>query len=241
MRGLLVELARPDDNDYEAIAQWVAPAGRVASFTGDFVTFTTAEDIRTSHRNGTFRLLVLRRLADGEPIGWVRTDNEGPGCVEVGGGIREDLWEQGYGVDGAVAVLHYLFRNRNMRRVQVRTAVFNQRMLTLLSWAGFVFEGILRQTKYLDGEWHDDTIWSMLRNEYRDVFLPKVTAINKRFAPRGQVPSSEYEQARRVLAEHLRSPGTVSALATFLDANPAPPAEAASPEHNGHRTLARHG
>jgi ribosomal-protein-serine acetyltransferase len=64
-------------------------------------------------------------------------------------------------------LINSLFQGENsLRRVEIRTAVFNEASKKLAERLGFTKEGILRQTEYLNGEYVDQELYSVLRDEW---------------------------------------------------------------------------
>jgi hypothetical protein len=95
--------------------------------------------------------------------------------------------------------------------VEIRTGVFNKETMKIAVRDMMVIEGILRDQAFLDGEYHDVIVCSLLRNEYyerveRGMFTPYVDLI----------PAERKSEARRLLHDHLNAHGKTM-LATLLD------------------------
>jgi hypothetical protein len=99
-------------------------------------------------------------------------------------------------------LLDYLFHERNAHRVQATTALFNKHSMSVLTRGEFVLEGVLRRYYYLDGEYHDATVWSMLREEYYAI-AARMQQKNPELTVTDLVPAADKAEARRLLADYL--------------------------------------
>lgn len=73
---------------------------------------------------------------------------------------------RGYGVDAMVALLGYLFRQRNLHRVSLTVLSDNHAAIRSYQKVGFVTEGTLRQDLFFDGKRHDQLAMSILDDEF---------------------------------------------------------------------------
>ena len=76
---------------------------------------------------------------------------------------------QGLGIGTEVTrlVLAHYFDALNLHRVDARSLAFNTAVIAMNTNCGFVMEGRERETCFIDGEWQDDLIMSILEQEYR--------------------------------------------------------------------------
>lgn len=89
--------------------------------------------------------------------------------AEIGIHIGEKgYWDQGFGTKAMRLILKHGFDNLNLHRVWLRVYETNQRALRSYQKAGFIQEGRLRQAQYLDGNYVDVMIMSMLKTEWQD-------------------------------------------------------------------------
>jgi len=73
---------------------------------------------------------------------------------------------KGYGTDAMKVLVGFLFSQTNVNRVQLFTYSFNLRAIKSYLKCGFVEEGRLRQRIFRSGEYHDELVMSILREEY---------------------------------------------------------------------------
>ena len=76
---------------------------------------------------------------------------------------------KGYGKCAMYQMMKHAFFNLNINRISLKVLTDNIPALRLYEKCGFQREGVLRQTLYKDGEWHDQIIMSILRSEFKEV------------------------------------------------------------------------
>jgi len=79
----------------------------------------------------------------------------------------KDLWRHGYGSEAARLMLKYGFKSLKLHRIELLVLDFNERALHMYRKLGFVEEGVQREARLIDGEWHNVTIMSMLEQEFK--------------------------------------------------------------------------
>jgi len=78
----------------------------------------------------------------------------------------KSVWNQGYGTETMRLLLRHAFQTLNLRRVSLRVNSDNLYAIRTYEKVGFRHEGRLRQAVYLDGEYHDLLMMSVLRTEW---------------------------------------------------------------------------
>lgn len=86
-------------------------------------------------------------------------------CWEIGIGILPGARGRGYGTRAQQLVVRYLFGHTMVNRIQAVTEITNVVEQRALEKAGFSREGVLRGSRFRDGRWHDDVLYSVLRDE----------------------------------------------------------------------------
>jgi RimJ/RimL family protein N-acetyltransferase len=79
----------------------------------------------------------------------------------------KNYWGQGYGTDAVRAVLRWAFDYLNLNRVWLTVYDYNERAFRCYAKCGFRHEGTMRQAKYADGEYHDELMMGILRDEFQ--------------------------------------------------------------------------
>ena len=80
---------------------------------------------------------------------------------------EKDYWSKGYGTDAIKTLLRYAFDELNYHKVLLRVYDFNQRAVRCYEKCGFKVEGRLRQHIFRHGQWHDEILMGVLRDEFR--------------------------------------------------------------------------
>ena len=73
---------------------------------------------------------------------------------------------RGLGTEATALVLDHGFRSMNLHRVDLRVLAFNDGAIASYRKCGFAQEGRERESCWLDGQWHDDIIMSILATEF---------------------------------------------------------------------------
>lgn len=200
MPDKLCSLRWPDESDYRLVEQWLKPLSPTAALTGDANELVFASDIREANESGRVRYLMVD-TPDGATIGVVNYRQVGSaGSYAVGGAVGDPgLWGAGAGADAFTLLVDLLFHQLNAHRVEFTTASFNRHTMSMLTRGGFVLEGVLRDYYFLDGEYHDRTVWSILREE----FLVGACEHAELMPVADLVPERDKVRARTLFAKYL--------------------------------------
>ncbi|MBF6673254.1 GNAT family protein [Glutamicibacter sp. FBE19] len=87
-------------------------------------------------------------------------------CWEIAIGIFAEHRGQGHGTQAQRLLADYLFAHYPRHRIQATTAAGNIAEQRSLEKAGFSREGVIRQSQWRHGRWHDQHIYSLLRHEF---------------------------------------------------------------------------
>ncbi len=77
---------------------------------------------------------------------------------------------KGYGNSALCMILEHGFQNLNLHRISLKVLEDNIPALNLYTKIGFVQEGTLRDTLYKNGEYKNQIIMSILRDEFEQMF-----------------------------------------------------------------------
>lgn len=87
--------------------------------------------------------------------------------ASIGVAIAEpDYREKGYGTEAMRLMIEYGFNELNLNRIELTVSSFNARAIHVYEKVGFKEEGLLRQSYFGDGMYHDVTVMSLLREEW---------------------------------------------------------------------------
>ena len=85
---------------------------------------------------------------------------------EIGWTVRRADWGRGYAPEAAREVLRFAFENLNAHRVIAFCHADNLNSLRVMAKLGMQLEGRLRETRWLDGYWHDECVSAILEREF---------------------------------------------------------------------------
>lgn len=176
MEGKLIKLRPIERSDLDSIMSWVGDE-EVTNFLGGEMLLGPLSRIaeekfieRASESSVNSRLFVIETLADRRYLGstdlhninWVNR------TAEVGIVIGDkSCWGKGYGSDAMRVLLRYAFDKINLNRVSLKVFAYNPRAIASYERCGFRREGLLRQDKFLGGNYHDTIVMGILAHEFR--------------------------------------------------------------------------
>ncbi|MFG2117090.1 GNAT family N-acetyltransferase [Streptomyces sp. NPDC048718] len=80
---------------------------------------------------------------------------------------EKDLWGRGYGHQAVVRAVGHAFDVLGLERITAEVLADNPRSARMLEGAGFVREGVMRESVHLDGRRVDELVYGLLRHEWR--------------------------------------------------------------------------
>jgi len=93
------------------------------------------------------------------------------GEIELGYFVVPSERNKGHVSEAIMIIVDYLFLSKDVVRIQAKADPENVASWKSLEKAGFTREGVLRETFYCRGEWRDDCMYSILREEWKE---PKI-------------------------------------------------------------------
>jgi len=76
-------------------------------------------------------------------------------------------WGKGFGTDALKILINFIFNEMNINKIALNVYSFNERAIKSYEKCGFKVEGTLRQALYKNGQYYDDIIMGLLRDEYK--------------------------------------------------------------------------
>nr|HET6904650.1 GNAT family protein [Ktedonobacteraceae bacterium] len=128
-----------------------------------------AEDGLMSARHGT--LLIVTNSPSDTVVGTVSYHQTGYGPNEasrvynIGISLVATQRGKGYGTEAQRLLTAYLFSTYPVMRVEASTDIENIPEQRALEKAGFTRDGVMRQSQWRNGGWHDIIVYSKLRGE----------------------------------------------------------------------------
>jgi ribosomal-protein-serine acetyltransferase len=89
--------------------------------------------------------------------------------AKIGYFIGRQFQGKGIATSSVRAVLAHCFESLHLNRMELRCAAGNGPSMRVAERLGFTHEGLLRQDEFLNGSFVDQHVYSLLRDERRDV------------------------------------------------------------------------
>ena len=83
---------------------------------------------------------------------------------------HQDFQNKGLGPEAAKLIIDYGFQQLNLRRVNSSAIAFNHRSIKMHLGLGFKEEGRARQKFFKNGNYHDELLFGLLREEWKRLF-----------------------------------------------------------------------
>jgi len=175
-----------EKEDLPLVAEWFNDPGFLGEYEGLFqfskLEFETMFATETGHESAEFFI----EKKDGVKIGivshfYVLHVDPSISLLELGYFILPKERGKGYCTEAARMMVDYLFLSKQVMRIQATTSVENLASQKVLEKVGFRREGTMRKSAYIRGEWKDDYLYSILREEWKEPrILTKLNVQEKR-------------------------------------------------------------
>jgi RimJ/RimL family protein N-acetyltransferase len=96
----------------------------------------------------------------------MRSLENGFANAEWGFAIASEFWGTGVFLDGADLIVRFAFETLGTHRLEARASMKNGRGNGALRKIGAVQEAVLRRSFLRDGEYHDQALWTILRDDW---------------------------------------------------------------------------
>jgi ribosomal-protein-alanine N-acetyltransferase len=87
---------------------------------------------------------------------------------EVGWAVHPDKWGKGYATEAAWHVIDWGFRELNIHRVVAFCNASNAASVRVMEKLGMHQDGRLRETRWLNGQWLDEFVYTVLEREWKN-------------------------------------------------------------------------
>jgi RimJ/RimL family protein N-acetyltransferase len=116
---------------------------------------------------------LLIETLDGHLVGDINVQATDPrsGTFSIGIGLGErSAWGKGYGKEAMLLMLRYMYHERRYQKCNLGVYAYNERAIAFYRHLGFVDEGRLRRNHFTDGEYHDEILLGMTREEFDQLY-----------------------------------------------------------------------
>ena len=174
LEGKKVNLRVIDTEDISIYAEWMNDR----AFLGEF--FIPRQRAHSDYEKGfkerspdSEKFIIETK--DGTKAGWITfflsRFGGGATSTEIGYALAPEHRGKGYCTEAVTIMLDYLFLLQKIERIQALIADENVASKRVLEKTGFEREGVLRKLAYSIGKWWNVTVYSILREEWKE---PKI-------------------------------------------------------------------
>lgn len=176
LEGLLVDLVPYGKRYLEQEHRWHNSEAWFWATAGDRMILSQAaverrqqERAEWMEQRGSKSVWFGIQTKDGLPIGdialtWVMPFSR---VAMLGAAIGDsEYWGGGYGTDALLLIVDYAFDWLDMHKLWLGTMGINVRVHRQMEKVGFICEGRSRSTFYADGQWTDEVVYGILRDEW---------------------------------------------------------------------------
>ena len=89
--------------------------------------------------------------------------------AEIAFNIARKYWGRGYATETAQAIIQFGFEGWHLNRIEGTCMVENRASARVMEKVGLSLEGVLRKYVYIRGRFHDMKLYSILREESRQI------------------------------------------------------------------------
>ncbi len=78
----------------------------------------------------------------------------------------KEYWGKGYAREALMKAIEYMFKERNIHRIQANVLESNMQSLKMHKKCGYVIDGLLRESVFKDGRYQNQYVLSLLKEEF---------------------------------------------------------------------------
>jgi RimJ/RimL family protein N-acetyltransferase len=147
----------------EEVSRFISPPPTTVDGFERFIAWTLRQ-----RRAGTYICFAVTLDTTDTAIGifQLRELEAGFGTAEWGFAIGSAYWGTGVFQEGAELMVNFAFETVGVHRLEARAAVKNGRGNGALRKMGAVQEGLLRKSFQKDGEYLDQALWTILKEDW---------------------------------------------------------------------------
>ena len=174
LEGKLVNLRVAEKEDLPLIANWLSDLEFTGQYQGlrQFSKSEFEKSFGVEDKHELKEFIIEKK--DGTKIGFIAhfyVLHVAGKLLEIGYSLIPSERGKGYCSEAVNIVVDYLFLSKDIMRIQAATDTRNVASQKVLEKAGFRMEGTLRKCGFIRGEWRDNCLYSILREEWKE---PKI-------------------------------------------------------------------
>ena len=147
----------------EQVARFISPPPATVEGFERFITWTNRQ-----RQAGQYVCYAVVPHGTDTAVGifQVRALEPAFGTAEWGFALAPEYWGTGAFMDGAKLMVTFVFEELGVHRLEARAAIRNGRGNGALRKLGAVQEGVLRRSFHRNGEYLDQALWTILREDW---------------------------------------------------------------------------
>ncbi len=147
----------------QEVARFISPPPTTVEGFERFIAWTHAR-----REEGTYVCFAIVPDGYDDAIGIIQVRQLEPGwaTAEWGFAIGSPFWGSGAFIESARLVVDFVFETVGVHRLEARAAIRNGRGNGALGKLGAVREGLLRKSFLRDGQYVDQVLWSIIREDW---------------------------------------------------------------------------
>lgn len=170
-----VEAIPPQENTADQRSGWMIMPPRSRAATRKLLDENAQK--RPGPETLNFDLAIARREDDLMVGGInVKDANQINGTFGYGVGLVSEHKGHGYAAEAVLLILRFMFYERRFQKCEAQVYDYNSASISLHRKLGFVEEGRLRRHLFLGGEYHDEIVFGMTVDEFRE-FYPSLSPV----------------------------------------------------------------
>ena len=178
-QGKLIRLRAIEPTDWETYFAWNFDDQQTRPLY--FIPFPQSREAvrRWAEQESTQSLkddnvrFTIARIEDNAVVGDLGVHDADPrvGTFSYGINIKREEQRKGYASEAILLLLRYYFQERRYQKVTATVYSFNEASIRLHEHLGFQLEGRLRRMVYTDGAYHDQVLYGLTVEEFREKHL----------------------------------------------------------------------
>ncbi len=175
LEGKSVNLRVVEKEDLSILVEWFNNPKFFGEYNPLWQTSRIEIEKAIENRNYSETKAFIIEKKDGTKIGYIIhftvTWNGIGKPTTIAYSLKPEERGKGYGTEAAQIIVDYLFLSKDIPCIQATTHIKNIVSQRVLEKVGFKKEGIIRKRFYIRGEWDDQVLFSILREEWKE---PKI-------------------------------------------------------------------
>lgn len=171
LKGDNVTIRPIEKRDFDLFYLWIQSQKCLGDFMDIDMVYKEIflENFEKSTKNST-RFYAIIEDKEGNPIGEINSiEVIGSNTnLEIGLLIAEESSRgKGIGIECIRLFVNYLFKTKNIMRIQYITRTDNMSMKAIGEKTGFKLEGVLKKYKFVDGDFRDFYLMAITRDDWK--------------------------------------------------------------------------